>query len=86
MLLDYGSINPTGRPRKKLNVTRQDQAVVYDFLMNDTTATQAAKKLGMQIASFRHFVSYVIQYWVNVGFMGFAKEVKSIEDFIEKEA
>lgn len=85
MLLKYAGTNPTGRPRKKLTVTREDQGVVYDFLMNDITATQAAKRLNMQIASYRHFVSYVIQYWIDTGLMGFAKDINSLDDFEERE-
>lgn len=85
MIFKYPEVNPTGRPRKKLKITREDQAVVYDFLMNDISVTQASKKVGMPIASFRHFVSYVVQYWINTGLMGFTKEAKSLDDFEERE-
>lgn len=86
MLMDgYREINATGRPRGKVTMSKQEQAIVYDFLVNDITMTQASEALGMSTSSFRHFVSYVVQYWVDIGLMGFTKDVDSVNDFEDKE-
>lgn len=81
----YREVSNTGRPRGKVTMSRQEQAIVYDFLVNDVTMTQASEALGMSTSSFRHFVSYVVQYWIDVGLMGFTKDIESVNDFENKE-
>ncbi len=86
MLVDkYREASNTGRPRGKVSMTKHEQAIVYDFLVNDITMTQASEALKMSTSSFRHFVSYVVQYWIDVGLMGFTKDIDSVNDFEDKE-
>lgn len=81
----YRDVNKTGRPRGKVSMSKEEQAIVYDFLVNGITMTQASEALGMSTSSFRHFVSYVAQYWIDIGLMGFSKDIVSVNDFKDKE-
>lgn len=85
LMREYKEVNNTGRPRGKVSMTKEEQAIIYDFLVNGVTMTQASDRLRMSTSSFRHFVSYVVQHWVNIGLMGFSKEVRSVNDFEDKE-
>lgn len=84
LMSDYREVSNTGRPRGKVTMSKQEQAIVYDFLVNDITMTQASEALSMSTSSFRHFVSYVVQYWIDVGLMGFTKDIESVNDFEDK--
>lgn len=81
----YREVSNTGRPRGKVKMSKEEQAIVYDFLVNDITMTQASEALGMSTSSFRHFVSYVVQYWIDIGLMGFTRDIDGVKDFEDKE-
>lgn len=85
MLMEgYKDTSNTGRPRGKVTMSKEEQAIVYDFLVNDITMTQASDALSMSTSSFRHFVSYVVQYWIDIGLMGFTKDIEGVNDFKDK--